>query len=93
MMHVKVKTQDVRLSIPIPYTLLNLVISVISSNLFQQKMSKWTKDHFERKEMEFPFPVIDKKTLKPIIEELKNYKGLVLVDVKAQDGTEVKIRL
>ena len=31
--------------------------------------------------------------LKPIVKELKNYKGIVLVDVRAKDGTEVKVRL
>lgn len=51
------------------------------------------KEHFERKKLDFTFPLIDKKTLKPIVKELKNYKGIVLVDVKAKDGTEVKVRL
>lgn len=43
--------------------------------------------------MDFAFPRINKKTLKPIVKELKNYKGIVLVEVKAKDGTEVKVKL
>lgn len=93
MMHVKVKTKDVRLSIPVPYAFLNIAIAILSSKFVQQSANKWTKEHFERKNIDFTIPRIDKKTLKPIVKELKNYKGIVLVDVKAKDGTEVKVRL
>ena len=93
MMYVKVKTKGVRFFIPIPYAILNIAISILSSKLFQQNLNKWTKESFERKKLDFTFPLIDKKTLKPIIKELKNYKGIVLVDVQAKDGTEVKVRL
>lgn len=93
MMYVKVKAKDVRFTIPIPYALLNIAISILSSKFLQKNLNKWTKEHFERKKLDFIFPEIDKKSLKPIVEELKNYKGIVLVDVKAKDGTEVKVRL
>ncbi|MFJ7737645.1 hypothetical protein ACIQ2D_15125 [Lysinibacillus sp. NPDC097287] len=93
MMYVKVKTKDVRFAIPIPYVMLNIAISILSSKLLQKYVNKWTKEYFERKKIDFTFPLIDKKTLKPIVKELKNYKGIVLVDVKAKDGTEVKVRL
>jgi hypothetical protein len=36
---------------------------------------------------------IDRKALKPIYKEMKKHRGLVLVDVKAKDGTEVVVRL
>jgi len=93
MLHVKVKAKDFRLTLPIPYAILNIGISILSSKFIHQQANKWTKEHFERKKLDITIPQIDKKMLKPIIEELKNYKGLVLVDVKAKDGTEVKIRL
>ncbi|RDZ11299.1 hypothetical protein C3744_22105 [Priestia megaterium] len=93
MIHVKVKTKEVRFNIPIPYALLNVAISILASKFFQHHANKWTKDHFERKNLDFTFPLIDKKTLKPIVKELKNYKGIVLVDVKANDGTEVRVKL
>ncbi|KAB2329525.1 hypothetical protein F7731_22015 [Cytobacillus depressus] len=89
MMHVKVKAKDVRFPLPIPYAILNIVISILFSKFFQQNANKWTKEHFERNKLDFTFPLIDKKTLKPIVKEL----GIVLVDVKAKDGTEVKVRL
>jgi hypothetical protein len=93
MMHVKVKTKEFRLTIPIPYAVLNMAISILSSTFFRQQACKWIKGHLERKKLDFTFPSIDKKTLKPIVKEMKNYKGIVLVDVKAQDGTEIKVRL
>ena len=51
------------------------------------------KRAFRKKKLNFTFPLIDKEALKPIVKELKNYKGIVLVDVKAKDGTEVKVKL
>ncbi|QJX76255.1 hypothetical protein [Priestia megaterium] len=93
MIHVKVKTKDVRFSIPVPYALLNVAISVVFSKFIQKHADKWTKEHFKRKEWNFTFPLINKSMLKPIVKELKKHKGMVLVDVKATDGTEVRVRL
>jgi hypothetical protein len=93
MLHIKVKAKDVRFTIPIPYAILNIGISILSSKFIYQQANKWTKEHFERNKLDFTIPLIDKETLKPIVKELKNYKGIVLVDVKAKDGTEVKVRL
>ncbi|CAM5220139.1 hypothetical protein UACE39S_05861 [Ureibacillus acetophenoni] len=95
MMRVKVKANKVRLSIPIPYALFNIAISILSSKRFQRNVNRWISDHYERtkKEVPFTFPQIDKQTLKPFAKELKKHKGLVLVDVKAKDGSEVLIRL
>lgn len=92
-MHVKVKAKDVRFTVPVPYAVLTIVLSILTSKWIQRQVNKWTKAYFDRKKIDFTFPLIDKEMLKPIIKELQNYKGLVLVDVKAQDGTEVKVRL
>ena len=93
MIHLKVKAKDIRLTLPIPYAILNIGISILSSKFIHQQANKWTKEHFERKKLDITIPQLDKKLLKPIVQELKNHKGIVLVDVKAKDGTEVKIRL
>ncbi|CAK8581726.1 hypothetical protein BMEGG_03916 [Priestia megaterium] len=93
MIYVKVKTKDVRFSIPVPYALLNIAISVAFSKFIQKHAIKWTKEHFKRKGLNFTFPIIDKSMLKPIVKELKKHKGMVLVDVKATDGTEVRVKL
>lgn len=86
MMYVKVKAKDVRFTIPIPYVILNITISIVSSKFFQRNINKWTKEYFT-------FPLVDKRALKSVVKELKSYKGIVLVDVKDKDGTEVKIKL
>jgi len=93
MLQITVKTKDVRFTIPIPNAILNMGISILSSKFFQQHIHEWTKEHLERKKLDFTIPLIDKKMLKPILQELKSHKGLLLVDVKAKDGTEVKVRL
>ncbi|AJI25412.1 hypothetical protein H8R29_19415 [Priestia megaterium] len=93
MIYVKVKTKDVRFSIPVPYALLNIAISVAFSKFIQKHAIKWTKEHFKRKGLNFTFPIIDKSMLKPIVKELRKHKGMVLVDVKATDGTEVRVKL
>jgi plasmid replication initiation protein len=93
MLYIKVKAKEVRFTIPVPYTVLTICNSILSSKFVHQQANKWTKEHFERKKLDFTIPLIDKETLKPIIKELKNHKGIVLVDVKAKDGTEIKVRL
>lgn len=93
MLHIKVKAKDVRFTIPIPYALLNIGLSILSSKFIHQHANKWTKEHVERKKLDFTIPLIDKRMLKQIVKELKNHKGILLVDVKAKDGTEVKVKL
>ncbi|WP_053366546.1 hypothetical protein [Bacillus sp. FJAT-27245] len=91
MLHLKVKAEGVRFTLPIPFAILNMGISILSSKFFHQHASKWTKKYFETKKLDYSFPLIEEKMLKPIVKELKNHKGIVLVDVKAKDGTEVKV--
>lgn len=93
MIQVKVKAKNFRLTIPVPYAILYTVVSILSSKLLQKGINKWTKDHFEKKKIDFTCPAIDKKLLKSIVKEMKNYKGCTLVDLKANDGTEVKVQL
>ncbi len=64
MMHVKVKAKDVRFTIPIPYSILNIVISIFSSKIFHQNINRWTKEHFERKKLDFTLPLIERKYIK-----------------------------
>jgi len=95
MMKVRVRSKGAKFSIPIPYAFFHIAISILSLKRFQRNVNKWIQDHYERKKQDVPFtfPQIDKQTLKPFAKELKKHKGLVLVDVKAKDGSEVKIRL
>ena len=93
MLNVKVKTKAVRLSIPVPYVILNIGISIISSQLINRLINKWVQESMKEKEQTFTIPPLNKKELKGIVNELKKHSGLGLVDVKAKDGTEVVIKL
>lgn len=93
MLHIKVNSKDARFTIPVPYIILNLGVSILSSKFFHQRLHHWTKEHFKKKHRGFSILEIDRKALKPIYNELKKHRGLVLVDVKAKDGTEVLVRL
>ncbi|MFF2755262.1 hypothetical protein ACFVR1_16100 [Psychrobacillus sp. NPDC058041] len=93
MLNVKVKSKGVRLSIPVPYLVLNVGISILSSQLWNKMMNKWMIEGMKEKEMSFTIPQLNKMELKEIVKELKRHRGLNIVDVKAKDGTEVFIRL
>ena len=81
------------LFIPVPYVLLSVGIAVLSSERLQKLINKWIVEQSEDKEKAFTVPHIDKKELRCILKELKNHRGLGLVNVKAKDGTEVVVKL
>lgn len=93
MLHIKVKSKDVSFSVPVPYMILNIGISILCSKMLQHHVNEWSREYIEKKKIPFVIPPLDKSALQRIIDELKNHKGLWLVDIKAQDGTEVKIKL
>ena len=93
MLNVKVKAGAVRLFIPVPYVILSIGISIISSELVNRLINKWVKESMKEKEQTFTMPPLNKQELKSIVSELKKHKGLGLVNVKAKDGTEVVIKL
>jgi hypothetical protein len=93
MMDIKVKSKDAKFSIPVPYSVLSVLVSVLSSNLINRLVDRWTKKYSTDKNTAITIPTLDKKLLKQIIRELKQHKGTELVYVKAKDGSEVKIKL
>lgn len=60
-----------------------------------QQLHKWSnQDHEHNNFPMIPFQaILNKQLMKEIINDLSHYKGLVLVDIKMQDGTEVTVRL
>ncbi|WP_313893029.1 hypothetical protein [Psychrobacillus sp.] len=93
MLNVKVKANAVRLSIPVPYLVLNIGITILSSRVLNKMINKWIIAGTKEKDMSFTIPQLNKMELKEIVKELKRHRGLHIVDVKAKDGTEVLIRL
>jgi hypothetical protein len=93
MIDIKVKTKNRGFTVPIPYPILNLCISVISSNLLTRLIDKSTKKYMNEKATTFTLLPEDKKLLKQMVLELKQHKGTELVYIKAKDGSEITITL
>ncbi|PFH81138.1 hypothetical protein [Bacillus sp. AFS088145] len=89
MIKVKVKIEGKRYSIPVPYAILNLAILIITSKLLNRLINKAIKKNGTK----FNFPEIDRKDLKPLLQGLSKNSGLILVDTKLKDGTEVLVKL
>lgn len=52
MMHVKVKAKDIKINIPIPYAILNIAISILSSKKFSAKCKQMDKRAPRKKKTE-----------------------------------------
>ncbi|MCA1054097.1 hypothetical protein LCM10_03790 [Rossellomorea aquimaris] len=89
MLKVKVKANDRRFYIPVPYALLYLGSLLISSKRINRLINKG----IEKNGSKFVFPEIKRKDVKPLLDEFSKYRGLVLVETTTKDGTEVKIKL
>ncbi|MFJ5761920.1 hypothetical protein ACIQAA_22930 [Neobacillus sp. NPDC093182] len=89
MLKVKVKVKDKRFSIPVPYGVLNLVSLIITS----KKINRLINKAIEKDGSKFIFPEIERKDLKPVLQELSKYSGVVLVETILKDGTEVEVKL
>ncbi|ODG91572.1 MULTISPECIES: hypothetical protein [Bacillaceae] len=89
MIKVKLKIDGKRFSIPVPYTVLNLGSVIITSKLLNRIINKAINENGSK----FNFPKIDRKDLKPFLQGLSKNSGLILVDTKLKDGTEVVVKL
>lgn len=96
MIKVKVKTpNNINLSIPVPYVFLNAASSILTSEMLLKRFTKLANKHAEHQAISFIAfnHKLPKQLLKQILRELRQHKGLVLVDAKLKDGTEVLVRL
>ncbi|GEN84338.1 hypothetical protein SLU01_26500 [Sporosarcina luteola] len=93
MMKVKVKTEKFNISIPFPYIVLSLGISLISSTWLRRLINDKIADRAEDKSNVYVIPELDKRELKNIVSELRNHKGTGLVNIRAKDGTEILVKL
>ena len=88
---IKVKSKGIRFIIPVPYTVLHLAVGIVTSktirSIINRSISKADgKEHFQ-------IPDISRHDLKPLIKQLKELKGLMLVNTLLKDGTEVSVKL
>lgn len=95
MMKIKIKTKKIAFSLPVPYTILKAVSSILASNRFQSQMHKWAnQDHEDNQVPAVLFTtLLNKQLLNELILELSKHKGTLLVDARLHDGTEVMVKL
>ena len=89
MLKVKLKVKDKRFSIPIPYAVLNLVSLIITSKRINRLINKAIKKDGSK----FTIPEIERKDLKPLLQGMSKHSGVILVETKLKDGTEVEVKL
>ncbi|MBO0959638.1 hypothetical protein J1P26_07875 [Neobacillus sp. MM2021_6] len=89
MLKVRIKVKDKKFSVPVPYPLLNMFSLIITS----KRVNRMINTAINKDGSKFTFPQIDRNDLKPLLQSLSKHKGIVLVDTKLVDGTEVKVRL
>jgi hypothetical protein len=90
MMRIKIKVNSKRFFIPVPYALLHLFIGILTSKQLQMLVNRAVRKKAKKK---FQIPYINRKDLKPFLKELSKHRGVLLVETKLKDGTEVSIRL
>ncbi|MDY0409669.1 hypothetical protein ACFFIS_05610 [Virgibacillus soli] len=95
MIKIKIQAQGQRkLTIRIPYGLLHLANGIICSNFVWKKI---IKSNPSLQSLPFPLHQMNKHYAKPMIKqlirEMQNYRGLVIVDIDASDGSILYIRL
>ena len=89
MLKVKLKVKDKRFSIPVPYAVLNLVSLIITSKRINRLINKAIKKDGSK----FTIPEIERKDLKPLLQGMSKHSGVILVETKLKDGTEVEVKL
>ena len=89
MIKVKLKIEGKRFSIPVPYAVLNLASLIVTS----KKINRIINKAIEKNGSKFIMPEIERKDLKPFLQEISKHKGVILVDTKLKDGTEVVVKI
>jgi len=90
MMKIKIKVNARRFIIPVPYAFLHLFIGILTSKRILVLVNRAIEKKVQKN---FQIPYISRYDLKPLLRELSEHRGLLLVETSLKDGTEVSIRL
>jgi len=77
--------------IPVPYGVLHLAIGILTSKKILAIANRSIRKG--EGEKHFQIPDISRHDLKPLFIQLKEFRGLLLVDIILKEGTEVSIQL
>lgn len=87
-MKVKIRTEDIHFSMPLPVTMIGFVIKCLPDRVIQELRRNTPEPYCE---------LVTKEYISMILEScqdiLKENKGLEIVHVEAQDGTFVSVKL
>lgn len=89
MLRVKVKKHNRKFVVPVPYVFLNFISKFITS----KKLVRFVNNAIEKDGQKFRIPQMNRKELKPLFKDLSKQKGLVIVETRLKDGTEVTVTL
>jgi hypothetical protein len=89
MIKVKIRLKERKFTVPVPYSFLTIIGALLTS----KSMLRMANKAIEKDGKTFKLPQLDKKDLKPLIQALSEQKGLILVETKLVDGTEVLVKL
>jgi hypothetical protein len=89
MIKVKIKIKERKFSVPVPYSFLSIIGAILTS----KSMLRMANKAIEKDGKTFKLPQLEKKDIKPIVQALSDHKGLILVETKLADGTEVLVKL
>ena len=90
MLKIKIKVKARRFIIPVPYAFLHLFIGILTSKRILVLVNRAIEKKVQKN---FQIPYISRYDLKPLLRELSEQRGLLLVETSLKDGTEVSIRL
>lgn len=89
MLKISIKTKDVRLFLPVPYVVIHLALTIATITAIQRKIIEALTKH----NLLYLLPLLHKPTMRSLLHELKQSKGLTVLDITAQDGTKVIVKL
>jgi hypothetical protein len=90
MIKVKIKVNGRRFMIPVPHALLHLLINIATSEKILAQVNRAIE---KKAKKNFQIPNINRNDLRPLLKELSKQRGLMLVETKLKDGTEVSVKL
>jgi hypothetical protein len=95
MMKIKIKTDKIAFSLPVPYTILRAASSILASKRFQSQMHKWANQDLQHNQVpaELFTTLLNRQLMNELIRELGKHKGTLLVEARLHDGTEVMVKL
>ncbi len=89
MLTVKLKVNKKRFFIPVPYPFIYMVGWIATS----KRITRLINNEIKKDGSKFVIPEIEWKDLKLLLRVFSKHSGLVLVETKSADGTEVKVKL